>query len=148
MSDTSRAPHDGARVRRPRTRIAPDPDRIMPPQAAELTGLSYPEAFNAARWELEEGVDPATGAAIPIPTEIRVPYLTTSQVRKLEPEERTKYLAKRAKRIAWTKAHWMRVRCWGGRAAPGGEYRYSAALCIEWSARMAGQPIDEDPEAP
>lgn len=124
--------------KRARTLISKDPDLVMPPRAAQLVGLSYPEQFNAARWSLEEGVNPATGSTVPIPDHLRVPYLTTAQIKKLTDAERAAYVKTKAERLAWTRAHWMRVSCWGGRATPNGEYRYSARLCQAWAAKMRG----------
>lgn len=124
-----------------RARVAKDPDLAMPPRAAELIGLSYPEQFNSARWSLEEGVDPATGSTVPIPDHLRVPYLTTAQIKKLTDSERAAYVKAKAERLTWTRAHWMRVPCWGGRATPNGEYRYSARLCRAWAAKMRGADL-------
>lgn len=118
---------------------AVDHDRVTPPRAASLVRLGYPEAFNAARWSLEEAFDPATGATIPWPPAFRIPYRTTAQLAKLGPEERAAYAANKAERIAWARAHWMRVPVWGGRAAPGGEYRYSASRCTAWFRLSMGE---------
>ena len=144
MSSNASSPPSPKRTRT-RVRLPKDPDCIMPPRAAEITGLGYPEQFNAARWSLEEGVDPGTGSAIPIPADLRVPYLTTAQIRKLSAGERAEYLKAKEERAAYTRAHWMRVSCWGGRATPHGEYRYSARLCQIWAARMRGEnPADAE----
>ncbi len=129
---------------RPRPMPADDADRITPPMAAGLVQLGYPEAFNAARWTLEEAFDPATGATMPWPADLRIPYRTTSQLAKLAAAEREAYLAARARRIAWTREHWMRVPAWGGRAAPGGEYRYSAARCAAWHRLSLGGGTDAE----
>jgi hypothetical protein len=115
-----------------------DADRITPVRAAEVTCLGYPEQFNILRWSLEEGFDVATGATIPIPAELRVPLLTSSQERRLGAEERETYRVSKAARVAWARERWMRVPAWGGRAAPGGEYRYSGERCREWHARSLG----------
>jgi hypothetical protein len=139
-TDTSPAP--APTPKRVRVRVPKDPDVAMPPRAAELTGLRYPEQFNEMRWSLEEGVDPATGSAIPIPAHLRVPYRATAQIRKSSTEYAA-YLEVKAERAAWTRAHWMRVPCWGGLATPNGEYRYAARLCRIWAARMRGEnPAD------
>lgn len=143
VNDTSSVP--SPKPKRERIRVPKDPDSVMPPRAAELTGLSYPEQFNDMRWSLEEGVDPATGAAIPIPAHLRVPYRATAQIKK-SPTALAEYLEAKAERAAWTRAHWMRVPCWGGRATPNGEYRYSARLCSIWAARMRGEN-SADPES-
>lgn len=124
--------------RRARPMPAPDADRIAPPTAAELTCLGYPEQFNQVRWQLEEAFDPTTLEVIAIPPTLQVPLLTTAQLRRLPDSERTAYLERKAERIAWTRARWMRVPAWGGRAAPGGEYRYSAARCRTWHERSLG----------
>lgn len=140
VNDTSSVP--SPKPGRERIRVPKDPDSVMPPRAAELTGLGYPEQFNETRWTLEEGVDPATAAAIPIPAHLRVPYRATAQIRK-SPTEYDAYIKAKEERAAWTRAHWMRVPCWGGRATPKGEYRYSARFCSEWAARMRGEnPAD------
>lgn len=117
---------------------AHDSDRVTPPRAAELTCLGYPEQFNQVRWQLEEAFDPVTLETLPIPSDLRVQLLSTSQERRLSTDERTDYLARKASRIAWVRAHWMRVPAWGGRATPGGEYRYSAARCRTWHERSLG----------
>ena len=119
-----------------------DDDRVAPPAAAALVRLGYPEAFNAARWSLEEAFDPASGASIPCPAALRIPYRTTAQLAKLAPHERVAYAARKAERIAWARDHWMRVPAWGGRAAPGGEYRYSAARCAAWYRLSLGDDAD------
>jgi hypothetical protein len=115
-----------------------DADRITPVRAAEVTCLGYPEQFNIVRWSLEEAFDPATGATIPIPDELRIPLLTSSQERRLGVEERETYRVTKTTRIAWARERWMRVPAWGGRAAPAGEYRYSEVRCREWHARSLG----------
>lgn len=118
-----------------------DADRISPVRAAEVTCLGYPEQFNIIRWSLEEAFDPATGATIAIPDEMRIPLLTSSQERRLGAEERATYRTTKAARIAWLRDRWKRVPAWGGRAAPGGEYQYSEARCGEWHARSLGQSV-------
>lgn len=121
-----------------RTRSAPHPERITPPAAAALVRLTYPEQFNILRAELEEAYDPATGEAIPMPPALRIRFLTTAQERKLAPAEREAYHAAKSARLAWARGHHMRVPAWGGRATPGGEYRYDAARCRAWYERSLG----------
>ena len=140
VSDTSSVP--SPKPKRERIRVPKDPDSVMPPRAAELTGLGYPEQFNETRWTLEEGVDPATGVTIPVPAHLRVPYRATAQIKKSS-TALGEYTKAKEERAAWTRAHWMRVLCWGGLATPNGEYRYSARLCSIWAARMRGEnPAD------
>lgn len=119
-----------------------DPDRITSVRASEVTCLGYPEQFNIVRWSLEEAFDPANGTTIPMPDELRIPFLTSSQERRLGDEERNAYRTTKAARIAWASERWMRVPSWGGRAAPGGEYRYSEARCGEWHARSLGKRVE------
>ena len=113
-------------------------DRVPPPIAARLTGLGYPDAFNAVRWRLEEPFDAATGASIAFPNDLQIPHRTSAQLASMRPNERDAYAAAKRARIEWTREHWMRVPPWGGRATPGGEYRYSAARCAQWFARSIG----------
>jgi hypothetical protein len=121
-----------------------DADRITPVRAAEVTCLGYPEQFNIVRWSLEEAFDPATGATISMPDALRIPLLTSSQERRLGDEERTAYRTTKAARITWASEHWMRVPAWGGRAVPGGEYRYSESRCGDWHARSLGKRVEMD----
>lgn len=113
-------------------------DRVAPPIAARITRLGYPDSFNAIRWSLEEGFDAATGESIAFPTEIRIPHRTSAQIAAMTDEERDAFVAAKGARIAWCRKHWMRVPAWGGRATPGGEYRYSAARCAAWFVRSIG----------
>ena len=122
----------------PRPMPKADADRISPVRAAEVTCLGYPEQFNIIRWSLEEAFEPATGVAIAMPDELRIPLLTSSQERRLGVEQRATYRAAKAARIAWMRDRWKRVPAWGGRAAPGGEYQYSETRCGEWHARSLG----------
>lgn len=118
-----------------------DGDRITPVRAAEVMCLGYPEQLNIVRWSLEEAFDPATGVTIPMPDAMRIQLLTSSQERRLG-GERAAYRAAKATRIAWANERWMRVPVWGGRAAPGGEYRYSEAQCRDWHARSLGKRVE------
>ena len=90
------------------------------------------------RWELEESLDPVTNDVIPIPPELRVALLATAPGRRLTDAERATYRERKAARIASVHTHWMRVPAWGGRATPGGEYRYSAAQCCAWHRGSTG----------
>jgi len=100
--------------------------------------LGYPEAFNAARWGLEEAFNPSTGEPVAFPRGLDVAHRTTAQQAKLTPGERDAYLRAKRERITWCRAQWMRVPVWGGRAAPGGEYRYSARRCTAWQLASLG----------
>ncbi|MCC6244973.1 MAG: hypothetical protein IT353_19170 [Gemmatimonadaceae bacterium] len=115
-----------------------DDDRIAPPVAARLTALGYPDAFNAARWRLEEAFDPASGAVIPFPPAMRVAHRRSAQLAALPTAERDEYQRAKRARMEWTNRHWMRVPAWGGRCSPGGEYRYSARRCRAWFERSIG----------
>jgi hypothetical protein len=125
---------------RPATPASSD-DRIDARNAAKIVMLGYPDQFNRVRWELEDAFELASGRAVPLPAELRVPLLTTSQERALarrSPAEAEAYRVRKAARIAYAGAHWMRVPAWGGVQPPGGEYRYSRARCERWAACMLG----------
>lgn len=142
MMKSKPLPSDRSRtLRRPRPMPSADADRITPVRAAEVMCLGYPEQLNIVRWSLEEAFDPATGVTIPMPDTLRIPLLTSSQERRLG-DARAAYRESKAARIAWTSERWMRVPMWGGRAAPGGEYRYSEARCRDWHARSLGKRVE------
>lgn len=138
------------RARPPRSRSRETPpkaadaacDVLDPRGAAAIVRLGYPDQFNRVRWSLEEPFDLASGQAIPLPPELDLALLTTSQERALDrrdAEAAAQYRLRKAERIAYARAHWMRVPAWGGRQPPGGEYRYSRARCEQWALRTLGE---------
>lgn len=113
--------------------------RITTQQAIRITGLKSPAAFHALRQLLEEGWDPATGASIPIPDELRISPLTAAQVKALPAAEAAEHQSLKKARAAWTRSRCMRVPVWGGHCMPGGEYRWSAARCAAWRVKAFGE---------
>jgi hypothetical protein len=103
------------------------------------------------RWELERLFDPETAETHPIPEAYQVCLLTSSQLRRLSPDERHSYLAKKQARAAWARTVWLTVGIWGAFKRPHSEWRYDEEKCREWGKRLRGKgetpPISPDQTA-
>lgn len=138
----------------PRSRATPprNSDRVAAPVAAGIVGLRYPDEFNNQRFALEEPFDPNNpDVVLAIPEEYRLTLLSRGAERALRTragkteeqiagdlENLRAYEAKKEARMRWSKAQWMRVRPWGGRKTPHGDWWYSAEACQRWCDASTG----------
>jgi hypothetical protein len=114
--------------------------------------LGYPEELNLVRWRLEEPFDPLNPTAtLEVPPEHRFDLLSRGQDRALaKTADKTaeqieqdiaaleRYRRLKQARIDWAKTHWMRVRAWGARKPPYGEWTYGERRCRSWHAATTG----------